>query len=88
MSVNSSLSIVIALQAFHKITRYGEKQDHKYYLDGYAACSDIDGYTVQISDNKVSLWIYFHNKHRTEHPSRTALDHFWQGLQRIADKEY
>ncbi|WP_027856615.1 DUF3081 family protein [Marinobacterium jannaschii] len=77
-----------ALQAFHKITRFGEQVGQRYYLDGYFAWSDVDGYTLQIGDGRVNLWIYFHHKHRTDHPSRSDLDAFWSGLHRLAAREF
>jgi len=61
--MQNRLNIHQMLKTFHKIVEHGHKSGHQYRLNGVTASSDLDGYTVYLSDDKVTLTIFFHNKY-------------------------
>jgi len=86
--MDHKLDIQTALQAFFKITQYGEKIGDDYLLDGMRANSSIDGYTVTLKDNYVEVSIYFHNKYSVETDSRSHFNSFLDTLLLINNKHY
>jgi len=74
------LSIKQALNAFAKITKYGQKREEEYHLNGLWASSSFDGYTVVVRDELVTLYVYFHNTHKFDFSKNSHLDAFMKKL--------
>lgn len=72
-----------ALQVFQIITDYGEKADEGYKLEGVTATSDIDGYTVHLSDGQVTAHIMFHNSIAINSPDNRAERNFLSRLESL-----
>ncbi len=81
------LDIRVALSVFDKVISKGEKQGEAFILEGLYATPSFDGYTITLSDEKVTLTIQFHNKFTVEHSSKKSLDEFMLKLDRI-DQAY
>lgn len=71
------------LRVFQRITESGERTDQGYHLGGVTAWSSIDGYTVSLSDGRVTVHVFFHQKFAVESPSRKATAVFRQRLDRL-----
>nr|WP_067287214.1 DUF3081 family protein [Marinobacterium profundum] len=78
-------SVVTALKAFNVITQHGEKSAEGYVLDGITARAEYDGYTVSMTDGRVTLYIYFHNKHKFDFERSDDLDRFMATLERLGE---
>ncbi|MGK0441419.1 MAG: hypothetical protein ACJA0N_001217 [Pseudohongiellaceae bacterium] len=81
------LDIRVALSVFDKVLSLGVRNNDTYSLDGLDATPSFDGYTVTLSDNKVSLHIQFHNKFNLEYDSTKSLNEFMTKLDRF-DQSY
>lgn len=81
------LDINMALRAFNTIRDQGVERDGAYHLGGVRATSDLDGYTIHLSDEYVTLTIFFHNKFELEHRNARQLDAFVERLENIARKK-
>ncbi|MCP3908905.1 MAG: DUF3081 domain-containing protein [Oceanicoccus sp.] len=77
------LDIRVALSVFDKVMTNGERKEDAFFLDGLYATPSFDGYTVTLSDEKVTLSILFHNKFNMEYDSRKSLNEFMLKLDRI-----
>ena len=78
-------SVVTALKAFNRITQRGEKGAEGYVLDGVTARAEYDGYTVSMTDGRVTLYVYFHNKYKFDFERSADLDGFMATLQRLSE---
>lgn len=78
--MEKNLSIKQALNVFAKITKYGQKREEEYYLNGLWASSSFDGYTVMIRDELVTLYVYFHNTHKFDFSKTSQLEVFMKKL--------
>ena len=81
------LDIRIALSVVDKVTTQGEKKDDSFTLGGLTATPSVDGYTVTLSDEKVSLYIQFHNKFNVDYDSKKSLNEFMLKLERV-ERDY
>lgn len=72
-----------ALMAFQIITDNGEKADEGYTLDGLTATSAIDGYTVHLSDGKVTAHVMFHQSIAIDAPDAKAERNFLKRLENL-----
>ena len=73
-----------ALSAFQTIVDQGNQVDTRYQFDGLQAESDYDGYTLHISDNKVTLHIYFHNRFELDSENPRDSEDFLRKVYRVA----
>ncbi len=78
-------SVVTALKAFNVITQRGEQGAEGYVLDGITARAEYDGYTVSMTDGRVTLYIYFHNRHKFDFERSEDLDRFMVRLNRLSE---
>lgn len=81
------IEVKMALSVFDKIRSKGEKQEDAYCYGGLTASSDFDGYTVTLADEKVTLYIYFHNSFKVEYDSTKYFDEFMLKMQRINEED-
>ena len=77
------LDIRVALSVFDKVISKGQKKEDTFFLSGLYATPSFDGYTVTLSDEKVTLSIGFHNKFNLEHDSKKSLNEFMLKLERV-----
>lgn len=75
-----------ALLAFQIITDKGEKAEEGYRLDGLTATSDIDGYTVQVSDGIVTAHAMFHQSLAIDTPNNRATKNFLSRVEQLIRK--
>ena len=81
------LDVERALRAFNIIREQGVERDGQFHLGGLTASSDLDGYTVRITDSSVTLTIFFHNKFELDYGSSRQLDAFMERLENVARKK-
>ena len=72
-----------ALRVFDKIVTNGIRYEDKHSYQGMTAWSDADGYTVQLSDDEVSVSIYFHNRYEFEYDTTRQLESFLNKLKAL-----
>ena len=72
-----------ALKVFGLISERGEQVPEGYLHEGITAKAEFDGYTVSMSDVRVTLYIYFHNKHKFEFERNEDLERFINHLERL-----
>lgn len=65
-----------ALRVFYKIAENGQKVGEEYRFHDLYASSDIDGYTVTIRDDAVTLYMFFHNTYKFEFKRKIQLEQF------------
>ncbi|MHA7880199.1 MAG: DUF3081 family protein [Saccharospirillum sp.] len=75
-----------ALKVFQIIIDEGTKTDRGHELGGLIATSDIDGYTVHLSDGTVTVHIMFHYKFAADTPSRRATANFLKRLDHLLEQ--
>ncbi len=75
-----------ALLAFQAITEKGTKADEGYELDGLRATSDIDGYTVQLTDGQVTVHVMFHHSLKVDSPNGKATENFLRRVEALLRK--
>lgn len=81
--MSSEIDIRMALRAYQKVVELGEKRGNKHYYKGISAYSDLDGYNVDLTDDKVTLSINFHSKYNLDYKSALDKDEFMEKLQKI-----
>ena len=72
-----------ALRVYDKVVSNGIKKQEKYEYLGLSAWSAVDGYTVQLSDESVTLSIYFHNKYEFDYKNSKQLEAFIKKLDAV-----
>ncbi len=72
-----------ALKVMSVITEQGEQRPEGYVFDGITAREEYDGYTVSMTDGRVTLYIYFHNKYNFEFKRSEDLERFIDHLERL-----
>mgnify|MGYP001083839183 CR=1 FL=1 len=77
------------LRVFAIVTQYGVRDERGYVFEGLIAKGSEDGYTVEISDNAVTLSVYFHNTYDVQFETQEQLDQFQLKLKAVEeiDKE-
>lgn len=73
-----------ALIVYQKIVERGEARKDRYYYKGLFASSDFDGYNLYITDDKVSLEIFFHNKYEFQFPNNFYKKEFLEKFHKIS----
>lgn len=90
--MKNELDVQRILLLYNKIVKYGEKPSHndssqrlipEYKLGGLTAISDFEGYTLEITDGRVTLSLLFHNKYQFDYPDEAALDNFMGRLDEV-----
>jgi len=81
------INIKTALRAFNQIREEGVERDDAHHLNGVAAGSDYDGYTITLRDDYVTLQIFFHNKFKLDFVNKRHLDAFIERIKSIANRK-
>lgn len=76
------VDVRLALRAFQAITERGTRRNGVSCLDGLHAETDFDGYTVTLSDGRVTVRVLFHSRVAVDAPSGKALEDFVARLER------
>lgn len=83
--MDQKINIVSVLRAFEEIIERGEPADEDCRsLEGISARAEYDGYTLFLTDGRVTLYVYFHNKYKVEYKQREDFDKFVAAIERIA----
>ncbi|MCH8530975.1 MAG: DUF3081 domain-containing protein [Saccharospirillum sp.] len=83
--MSEKIEVQQALKAFQTIIDLGERTERGHELGGLIATSDVDGYTVQISDGTVTLHLMFHQKFAVDTPNRRATANFMKRLDHLLE---
>ncbi|WP_144391830.1 DUF3081 family protein [Pleionea sediminis] len=86
--MKNQLDIHKTLKIFQTIIKHGSKIDNKHRLNGVFADSDFDGYTIVLTDEKVTLTVFFHNKYQIDSPNKLAEQEFFQKLDAIHSQTF
>jgi hypothetical protein len=81
------VNIKTALRAFDRIREEGVERAGEYHLNGVAAGSDFDGYTITLHDDYVTLQIYFHNKFKLDFVNNRHLNTFIERVESIGRRK-
>jgi len=81
------INIKTALRAFNRIREEGVERGGEYHLNGIAAGSDFDGYTITLHDDYVTLSIFFHNKFKLDFVNKRHLDAFVERIENIGKQK-
>lgn len=65
-----------ALRVFNTVLEKGTNDNGRWRYRGLTAEPSYDGYTVTLSDQHVTLNVYFHNKYQLDFKSTAELDQF------------
>ena len=74
--MKNEIDVHQALAVVNKIIQHGVKKEGVYHYEGLCVESDVDGYTVWLTDARTCLTLFFHNKYEFDYPDKTALDSF------------
>ncbi|MFD2229067.1 DUF3081 family protein [Alkalimarinus sediminis] len=77
----------VVLLAAEKIREVGEAREGRHYYQQLALEISYDGYTIVISDPKVTLTLFFHNKVKVDYRQSQDLDDFYRRLIQLAKDE-
>lgn len=83
MEKEHKIDVKQALRVFDKATREGEKRDDGWHYRGLTCSTDFDGYTVFISNGKVVLTVFFHNKYTVDYGNPLELQEFVDLLAKV-----
>ncbi len=86
--MDAEINIHQVLKVFQKVVKYGTQTGEKNRLEGITAESDFDGYTIVLSDGKVSLTVFFHNKYQLDSPNQFSTNEFFEKIRLIETKDY
>lgn len=83
--MDHKLDIPTVLKAYEVIIENGSKTDDGFVLDGVTAQPGHDDYTISLTDGRVKLYVYFHNKYQVDYQRREDFDRFVAELERLAE---
>jgi hypothetical protein len=86
-STMDKINIKTALRAFNRIREEGVERGDEHHLNGVAAGSDFDGYTITLHDDYVTLQIFFHNKFKLDFVNKRHLDAFIERIESIGRRK-
>lgn len=81
--MSTDIDIRQALRVFQVIAEKGEQRGNRHYFKGIYATSGFDGYDIELTDEKVTLNIYFHSKFDLDYKNQIDRDSFFEKLSKI-----
>lgn len=82
--MKDKIDIKLVLRAAALIQTKGKAtSDDAISYRGLTLRSDYDGYTVVLSNQMVTLTVFFHNKYELKFKNRPARDEFYETLKKI-----
>ena len=85
--MQEKLNVRQVLRVFNAIRQHGQKRGGEFYLDDIVASTSYDEYTLTLSNEYVTLQVFFHNKLSLQFSSRRQRVLFLDKLAAI-DKAY
>ena len=79
----SELDTHLAVQAFQVLRTKGERCAGEFHYGGLKGSVDFDGYTVSLSDDRVSLTVFFKHRFTLKYSKQEDLAAFKQKIQSI-----
>ncbi len=76
------VDVRLALRAYQAVVDRGQRDDDGYRLGDLRVQADFDGYTVSLSDGRVTARVLFHSRVDVDAPSGKALEAFVDRLRR------
>ena len=81
--MENELNNKVVLEVFDKIRNHGEPYEDGHMLEGVIASSDLDGYSVYLSGNGVTLQLNFHQIYKFEYESEKRKAQFMEKINYI-----
>lgn len=81
--MSTDIDIRQALRVFQIIAEQGEQRGNRHYFKGIYATSGFDGYDVELTDEKVTLSIYFHSRFDLDYKNQLDKDAFFEKIAKI-----
>ncbi len=79
----------VLLEAAQVIRENGKrKEDESYVYHQIRLVSSHDGYTISLSDSKVSITVLFHNRLQIDYQKMADLEDFYHRVKRVGDNRY
>ena len=75
--MSTDIDIRQALRVFQIIVENGQQRGNRHYFKGIYATSGFDGYDVELTDEKVTLSIYFHSRFDSLTTKSKSAKHRW-----------
>ena len=81
--LDNKVNVARALRVYQKVVNEGTKQQDQFVWKGLAVGSDLDGYSINLAEGRVSLQIFFHQRFSLEAPNREEASLFLKKLERL-----
>lgn len=81
--MSTDIDIRQALRVFQIIAEQGEQRGNRHYFKGIYATSGFDGYDVELTDEKVTLSIYFHSRFDLDYKNQLDKEAFLEKIAKI-----
>lgn len=81
--MSTDIDIRQALRVFQIIADKGEQRGNRHYFKGIYATSGFDGYDVELTDEKVTLSIYFHSRFDLDYKNQLDKEAFLEKIAKI-----
>lgn len=81
--MSTDIDIRQALRVFQIIADKGEQRGNRHYFKGIYAMSGFDGYDVELTDEKVTLNIYFHSRFDLDYKNQIDKEAFFEKINKI-----
>ena len=81
--LDNKVNVAKALRVYQKVVNEGVKDQGQYVWQGLSVGSDLDGYSISLSEGRVSLQIFFHQRFSLEAPNREEASLFLKKLDRL-----
>ena len=81
--LDNKVNIARAFRAYQKVVDMGIKEKDQYVFQGVSVWAESDEYTIALSEGKVTLRIFFHQRFSLEAPTRKEASLFLRKLEKI-----
>ncbi len=79
------VDVAVALRAYQHIVNRSARCKDAYVMDELRARESFDGYTIILSDEHVTLRIFFHNRFAIEPAQGRVVERFLTRLREVAE---
>tara|TARA_S200000501_G_C20503133_1_gene603540 strand:+ start:36 stop:305 length:270 start_codon:yes stop_codon:yes gene_type:complete len=84
--LDNKVNVAKALRVYQKVVNEGVRDQNQVVWQGLTVGSDWDGYSINLSEGRVNLQIFFHQRFSLEAPNRKEAALFLKKLDRL-DRE-
>lgn len=81
--LDNKVNVAKALRVYQKVVNEGERNQDQFVWKGLSVGSDWDGYSINLSEGRVNLQIFFHQRFSLEAPNRKEASLFLKKLDRL-----